>query len=77
MTEQEALQRAIRVYLARNGMTATDLAIALGCGQSLLSQILTGKRPLSADRLYDIADRLGCKVRDLTAEASKIRGRWV
>ena len=46
-------------------LTQAQLASRLGVGAVYLGDLERGKRPLSLDRLWEIAEAIGCDPRDL------------
>lgn len=55
----------VRVWRDYRGMTAAALAAAAGISQGYLSEIETGKKPGSVDKVKKIADELGVLIDDL------------
>tara|TARA_R110000868_G_scaffold29889_24_gene111141 strand:- start:7 stop:513 length:507 start_codon:yes stop_codon:yes gene_type:complete len=58
-------ENPVRVWRDYRGMTAGDLAAAAGISQGYLSEIETGKKPGSVDKVKKIADALGVRIDDL------------
>jgi len=73
MKGDEAIGRAVRVFITRRRMFERDLAPLAGISIAYLSLLLNGQRPISDDRLAAFAEALGCGVEEIKAEAEKIR----
>lgn len=58
MTDTNVLAR-IRALMVERGVRQTDLAVALGVSEAVISRLMAGGRKLSAAELGVIADRLG------------------
>ena len=65
---ENALGRAIYVYMRDAGVSQEALGDVLGISQSQVSRILNGVRPTTLTELVAIADRLGIKASVLLGE---------
>ena len=59
------LQRELRLFRAKNGLSQGDLAKQLGVAQNSVSQWEKGKRFTTVKRLFVIAKTLDCPVESL------------
>jgi plasmid maintenance system antidote protein VapI len=57
---------ALTGLMSRRGLRASRLAEALGVTPSYLSALVTGAKPVSPDRVEDIADSLGAAPEERT-----------
>ena len=57
----------IRAAMLIVGETQIQLAWAMGCGKSHVSQCLTGKKPFTTDEAYFLLDRYGIPHERFTA----------
>lgn len=53
---------AVRYARRRSGLTQTELAERVGCGQPLISDIESGRRNATAEMLIKLAEALNCPV---------------
>lgn len=59
VTPSEAVAAEVRAHLARNRISQTTAAKAIGIAQSSMSRRLVGAQPFTVDELYGLADLFG------------------
>lgn len=65
MNTSELISREIRAHMARNSLTAGDLAAALGLSSAAISRRLTGQVEWSVGELSRACERMGISMADL------------
>ena len=68
-----ALGKNLLIALYERKMSQKELALAVGCGQPLISQYISGAKTPSLGMCVKIADALGCSVDELVREASEVK----
>jgi transcriptional regulator with XRE-family HTH domain len=67
-TPMDKLPHRIRLMRKKAGLTIDDLAATVGMKPPHLSMLERGLRPLTLDRMHEIAKALGCSPADLLTD---------